>query len=147
MSSLYASTPVCLHCLQSWQGRPRLSRLWVSAAGPARGERARLHRYKVLLVPPLLSQLLLCCNTLLSFFIPPHWWMPLCLLTALSHSLSLNLLCLYGLTLQLNSVLFGWDGHTIIVLVRRWGFLSLRGEERVSCFEKPMEGTITEEKL
>lgn len=146
MSSLYASTPVCLHCLQSWQGRTQTEPpLSLSSWTGSRRERARLHRYNVLLVPPLVSQLLLCCNALLSVLYP-HWWMPLCLLTTLSLSLCLSpsLLCLYGLTLELNGVLFGWDGHTIIVLVRRWGFLSLRREERVSCFEKPMEGTIRE---
>jgi len=81
------------------------------------------------------------------FFIPPLVDASLSFNSLIALSLPLYLLCLYGLTLQLNSVLFGWDGHTIIVLVRRWGFLSLRGEKRVSCFEKPMEGTITEEKL
>ncbi len=135
---------VCMPPLQSvfivcspGRAEPKLSRLRVSAAGLARGEREReraiLHRYKVLLVPPLFSQLLLCCNTLLSFLYP-LWWdgsLSFNSLIALSLLLSLSHLCLYGLTLQLNSVLFGWDGHTITGLVRRWGFLFLRGEERM----------------
>lgn len=138
MSSLYASTPVCLHCLQSWQGRtqtepPQSLSSWTGSRGERESERARLHRYKVLLVPPLFSQLLPRCNTLLSFFIPPLVDASLSFnsLIALSLCLALSHLCLYGLTLQLNRFLFGWDGHTITVLVRRWGFLSLSGEERM----------------
>lgn len=150
MSSLYASTPVCLHCLQSWQGRTQTEPpLSLSSWTGSRRERERDCTGTKCFLFHLSFPSFFYAAILFYLFLYPHWWMPLCLLTALSLSLCLSpsLLCLYGLTLELNGVLFGWDGHTIIVLVRRWGFLSLRREERVSCFEKPMEGTITEEKL
>lgn len=117
------------------RAEPRLSRLRVSAAGPARGERERASDITQVQSASCSTSLFPASSMLqyASIFLYPHWWMALCLLTALSLSLPLSLshLCLYGLTLQLNSVLFGWDGHTITGLVRRWGFLSLRGEERM----------------
>lgn len=134
MSSLYASTPVCLHCLQSWQGRtqtepPQSLSSWTGS----RGESEQYYTGTKCFLFHLSFPSFFYAAIRFYLFLYPHWWMPLCLLTALSLSLPLSLshLCLYGLTLQLNSVLFGWDGHTITVLVRRWGFLSLRGEERM----------------
>ncbi len=137
------------------RAEPKLSCLRVSAAGPARGERER-ERERASDITQVQSA---SCSTSLFpassmlqyasiFFIPPlvDGSLSFNSLIALS-ALSIHL-CLYGLTLQLNSVLFGWDGHTITGPVRRWGVpLSKRGGENVSCFEKPMEGTIKEKKL
>lgn len=138
MSSLYASTPVCLHCLQSWQGRtqtepPQSLSSWTGS----RGERERASEIAQVQSASCSTSLFPASSTLqyssIFFFIPPLVDASLSSnsLITLSLCLSLSHLCLYGLTLQLNRFLFGWDRHKITVLVRRWGFLSLRGEERM----------------
>lgn len=91
MSSLCASTSLCLHCLLSWQGRTQTEPP-LSLSSWTGWRRARDCAGTKCFLFHLSFPSFFYAQILFKLFLCPPWWMPLCLLTALSLFFSISLL-------------------------------------------------------